>query len=358
MKMKAKLITVAMITLFLASMFSMTFNVVVIASEEPDRYQNSDENWITSTEGEMHETGVDYPPLPPGTTDIKYVDLSPDNWSHDFMYTQSQRVRFSPDPLTQNGGPLMEVRVEFWFAWVDSYFHIDIVDIDTGYEVSTGPIFYAASSFGFPGQWEVYDTSSLGFIVDGDFYIELIGHPECDLVTGQDHPSIGRSDMSGDGGATWTACPDSEFYIAAVIGPPVIPVYVDIKPGSWPNPLNVRSRGKFAVAICGTEDFDAMTIDPATIRMHSEDVIEGVPPLRWSWEDVATPYTADMGGGHALEGDGYMDLVLFFNTREVAMTVTLTHHVGETLPLILRGNLFEEYDGAPIEGQDNVRILG
>lgn len=136
--------------------------------------------------------------------------------------------------------------------------------------------------------------------------------------------------------------------VSATITP--IPVYVDIKPGSWPNPINVRSRGVFAVTICGTEDFDAMTIDPETMRIHSEHVREGVPPLRWSWEDAATP-----DGGHALDGDGYMDLVLFFNTREVSMTVTLTHHVGETLPLILRGHLFSE---SLIEGQDNVWILG
>ena len=137
-----------------------------------------------------------------------------------------------------------------------------------------------------------------------------------------------------------------------------IPVHVDIKPGSWPNPVNTRSKGVLPVAVCGTEDFDVMTIDPVTVRLHSEDVREGVAPLRWSWDDVATPYTADMGGGHALDGDGYLDLVLHFDTPEVASVLTLTDNLGETLPLILRGNLFEEYDGTPIEGQDNIRILG
>ena len=145
---------------------------------------------------------------------------------------------------------------------------------------------------------------------------------------------------------------------AAII--PVIPVhvYVDIKPGSWPNPINVRSKGVLALAICGTEDFDAMTIDPVTVKIHSQDVEEGVSPLRWSWEDVATSYTADMEGGHELDGDGYVDLVLLFNTQEVAWTLTITRHLGETLPLIVRGNLYEEYDGSPIQGEDYVRILG
>ena len=140
---------------------------------------------------------------------------------------------------------------------------------------------------------------------------------------------------------------------AAII--PVIPahVYVDIKPGSWPNPLNVGSKGVIVVAICGTEDFDAMTIDPVTVKIHSEDVEEGVPPLRWSWEDSANWGLSEYEGG-----DGYLDLILHFDTQEVVWTLTITEHPGETLSLIVRGNLFEEYAGAPIQGEDLVWILG
>jgi hypothetical protein len=137
---------------------------------------------------------------------------------------------------------------------------------------------------------------------------------------------------------------------------PLISVSVDIKPGSWPNPIQTRSRGVLPVCICGTEDFDVMTVDPASVRLHSEDVEEGVAPLRWSWEDVATPYTTDYGGGHALGGDGILDLVFHFDTPGVATVLTLTGNVGETLPLILTGNLFREYDGSLILGQDYVRV--
>jgi hypothetical protein len=137
---------------------------------------------------------------------------------------------------------------------------------------------------------------------------------------------------------------------------PLIAVSIDIKPGSWPNPIQTKSRGVLPLCICGTEDFDVMTVDPARVRLHSEDVEEGVAPLRWSWEDVATPYTTDWGGGHALGGDGILDLVFHFDTPEVATVLTLTGNVGETLPLILTGNLFEEYDGTRILGQDYVRI--
>jgi len=44
-----------------------------------------------------------------------------------------------------------------------------------------------------------------------------------------------------------------------------ISVYVDIKPGSWPNPIYLGSIGVFSVAICGTEDFDAAS---ARARTH------------------------------------------------------------------------------------------
>lgn len=52
-----------------------------------------------------------------------------------------------------------------------------------------------------------------------------------------------------------------------------------------------------------------------------------------------------------------MDLVLHFSTQEAAGVLTITKHMGEVLPLIIRGNLFEEYDGARIEGRDNMWIL-
>jgi uncharacterized repeat protein (TIGR01451 family) len=87
-----------------------------------------------------------------------------------------------------------------------------------------------------------------------------------------------------------------------------IEVSVDIKPGSCPNPINTKSKGVLPVAICGTEDFDVMTIDPASIELTIEGLDVGVAPLRWSLEDVATPYTGDEDCCHELNGDGYLDM--------------------------------------------------
>lgn len=138
---------------------------------------------------------------------------------------------------------------------------------------------------------------------------------------------------------------------------PLIPVYVDVKPCSWPNPIQLKGKGVLPVAICGTEDFDVTTIDPETIQITMDGLEVGVSPLRWSYEDAATPYLGEPGGGHALCGDGYLDLTLKFNMQEVIETLELDAYAGDTIPLIITGNLFDEFDGTPIQGQDFVWIL-
>lgn len=140
--------------------------------------------------------------------------------------------------------------------------------------------------------------------------------------------------------------------------PTCIPVDIDVKPGSWPNPLNKGSLGRFAVAICGTEELDVTTIDPSSIELTVDGLGIGVSQLRWSYEDVATPYSGEPGSGHAIDGDGYLDLVLRFVTQEVVNTLELCQYDnGEVVPLTIIGNLAEEYGGTLITGEDYVKII-
>jgi hypothetical protein len=109
--------------------------------------------------------------------------------------------------------------------------------------------------------------------------------------------------------------------------PILIAVAIDIKPGSYPNSLNLKSRGVVPVAVLTTADFDAIAVDPDTV------VFAGASPLRWAKEDV--------------DGDGDTDLVFHFDMRELdldpySVEAALT---GETL------------DGIPIEGTDAVTIV-
>ena len=137
-----------------------------------------------------------------------------------------------------------------------------------------------------------------------------------------------------------------------------IAVFVDIKPSSCPNSLNPKSKGVLPVAVLGAGDFDVTMVDPATIQLSLEGFENvSVEPLRWSYEDVATPFDGELCDCHEFEGDGYLDLTLKFDTSELVQTLNLNKVAGETISLLLTGKLKEEYGGSPIEGQDCVRVL-
>jgi len=132
------------------------------------------------------------------------------------------------------------------------------------------------------------------------------------------------------------------------------PVAMDIKPGSCPNPINVKSKGVLPVAILGAGYLDVKNIDPDSIEL------EGVEPLRWAFEDVAAPmapceeklnkYDCSESGP-----DGLMDLTLKFDTQEIVDKLGLQEvEDREELVLKLTGKL---EDGTPFTGEDVVLIL-
>ena len=127
------------------------------------------------------------------------------------------------------------------------------------------------------------------------------------------------------------------------VTPTSIDVDIDIKPGSFPNSLNVKSKGVLPVAILGTADFDVMTVNASTVvltwRGISLPAGEGVPPLRWALEDV--------------NRDGFMDIGLKYS-MEAAGTVTLTDEASGPLTMMFMGNLM---DGTRMSGEDTVRII-
>ena len=63
----------------------------------------------------------------------------------------------------------------------------------------------------------------------------------------------------------------------------VIPIPIDIKPGSDPNSINLKSKGIFPVAVLGSMDFDATQIDFSTVRFGSD---EATPAHDGHVEDV------------------------------------------------------------------------
>jgi len=134
-----------------------------------------------------------------------------------------------------------------------------------------------------------------------------------------------------------------------------VSVYVDIKPGGCPTPINVGSKGVLPVAVLGTVDFDVTTIDPQSITL------AGVSPLRWSMEDVATPYTINVDecnifDCHELTGDGYVDLTLKFDSQEIYAAIGEVYD-RDCLILELTGKLKTANGELPIKGGDVVSIL-
>jgi len=137
-----------------------------------------------------------------------------------------------------------------------------------------------------------------------------------------------------------------------------LPVDVDIQPGGCPNPLRVNfiGGGVYPVAILGSEDFDVLNVDVATITL------QGVSPVRSSYDDVST------FGGEACEctaegPDGFLDLTLKFKRQDIL--TALEECVGDLrelehrteIPLTLSGYLIEPDDDILLEGVDCLRIL-
>lgn len=126
-----------------------------------------------------------------------------------------------------------------------------------------------------------------------------------------------------------------------------IEVAVDIKPESCPNPLNVKSKGVLPVAVLGMEDFDVTEVDVDYISL------AGVAPIRFDYEDVATPFDGERCDCHEAGPDGILDLVLHFDTKEIVEAIGPVVD-GDELELILTSEL---YDGTPIEGSDCIRVI-
>ena len=140
-------------------------------------------------------------------------------------------------------------------------------------------------------------------------------------------------------------------------------VYLDIKPGSCPNPVNPRSKGVVPVAIVGSTSFDVAHIDTNTLALRRTDGVgvvvtplSGPPRPGITTDDVATPFAGDLCDCHDLGGDGIDDLLLKFSTPELTGAFELSElPSGASLLLTLSGSLL---DGTAFEASDCVVIPG
>jgi hypothetical protein len=123
------------------------------------------------------------------------------------------------------------------------------------------------------------------------------------------------------------------------VQPALIEVEIDVKPGSDPNSINLKSKGVVPVAVMGSADFDVTVIEVTTLLFG--------PALATPAHDL-TGQGAYQDHVQDVNDDGYPDLVSHYSVRETGLRRDDTEAcvVGETL------------SGIPIEGCDSVRIVG
>jgi hypothetical protein len=172
-------------------------------------------------------------------------------------------------------------------------------------------------------------------------------------VTVECEPSSGSTFPCGTTTVTCTATDYSDNVsqctFPVIVG---IPVSVDVRPGTCPNPFKTTEQGLVPVVIHGTRTFDVTTIDPASVTL------EGIPAVRWTLEDAGAPYEPYTGKDDCLDcstakKDRIRDLALKFDAVALADAMGEVTH-GECRAVQLTGLLST---GCPVVGEDILKIL-
>jgi len=111
---------------------------------------------------------------------------------------------------------------------------------------------------------------------------------------------------------------------------PVTQVEIDIKPGSYPNTINPKSKGVIPVALLGRATFDITNVKPDSLRFGPNEAW----PVKHAFEDVNL--------------DGFMDLILCFRTEQTGI------QAGDSRAW-LTGTT---HDGITIQGCDSIATVG
>ena len=175
---------------------------------------------------------------------------------------------------------------------------------------------------------DVNGMRSLRDVLTGDYGLDLTGWTLQDASAVSDDGTVVVGYGRNPGGVV-------EAWIAR-LGPidPALGAFIDIKPGSDINPVNLKSRGVLPVAIYGSEEFDVSQIDMDSLAL------EGVGPR-------VKGASGRVGSLVDINGDSILDLMLHFDMDELTID-------PDAEALTLTGLLL---DGSEFEGADNIRIV-
>lgn len=131
----------------------------------------------------------------------------------------------------------------------------------------------------------------------------------------------------GGGSHTLAYAGDFAHSIELLLEP--LDVFIDVKPGSNTNPINLKSSGTITVAILTTDDFDATEVDGSTVMFAGA--------------------SERHGSGHFVDvdRDGDTDWVGHFRVQETDILPGDTEACLEGLT----------EDGLPFEGCDSIKVL-
>ena len=200
----------------------------------------------------------------PGINIVKWISDDGIDWQQtdepaDLIVTEGDSISYKYD--ITNTGEVGDPTLAYTLSDSDFVDPIGSGDLDPGETVS-----YTAPGTAVLGEHENTAT------VDASYVDEITG----ELIT------LSAEDVA---------------YYYGIISPDTITI--DIKPGSDPNSINLRSKGVVPVALLSTAEFDATTI----LESGGDVYFAGAIAIRLNIEDV--------------DGDGIDDVICHFRTQEL-----------------------------------------
>jgi hypothetical protein len=303
--------------------------------------------WGTYDDGWDYWEGQLFQPAPYG---FVTVGAGLASFSSDYRYTFPfvfAGPPSRPSPFPAEGDFAFEIRMRYDFigghgTGVSVYYKADTTPAGSNSVTDVGVYGIWAGWSGFYGAGTTrspYDAYAYQFHT---FRLEYVGGYYSTSVDGVlvDGPTqsatrpnavfIGNPVFTAWGVTDW-----SDFTIDYIrVTVPETPVQIDIKPGSFPNSINLGSGGVVPVAIFSTPSFNAATIDPLSVTLASAPVqLRGNGTAQASLQDV--------------NSDGLLDLVVQVMTEALQLSDTDTEATLEGTTTV----------GTPIRGYDTVRIV-